>query len=66
VLRHVPTSGEVAGGEEPVGLVQQGVENRLANAGLDEQRGNPTDGEEGRRPWWRFTVPGEGPANRGR
>jgi hypothetical protein len=31
---------------------------------LDGQRGNPADGVEGRWPWRRVAVPGEGPANR--
>jgi hypothetical protein len=54
----------LAGGEGPVGHDQQGVGNKLDKAGLDRQRWNSADSEEGRRPWQRAAVPGEGPANR--
>jgi hypothetical protein len=37
----------------------------LGKVGFIWQKGNLADGEEGRRPWRRNAVPGEGPANTG-
>jgi hypothetical protein len=65
--RHVPTGGEVTGGEGPARHDQQGVGNKLDKAGFDGQRWNPADGKGGGR-WLlrRVAVPGERPVNRRR
>jgi hypothetical protein len=66
LLRHVPTGGEVIGED---GLAQYDLRDMgcwLGGNVLDEQGRNTAGGEEGRRPRWRASVPGEGPANTGK
>jgi hypothetical protein len=62
-LRRVLTGGVVAGGEGPVKHDQEEKKNTLGKTGFNWQKGNPADGEKGRRPWRRNAVPGERPAN---
>jgi hypothetical protein len=62
-LRHIPTGGEVTGGEGPVWHDQQGVGNRLGEVGLDGQRWSPAGDEEGRWPWRHVAVPSGRPVN---
>jgi hypothetical protein len=65
LLRHVPTGGEVTGGEGLAWHDLRDVGSWLEGIVLDGQRRSTAGGEKGRRPQRRASVPGEGPANTG-